>query len=63
MLLVFAWSLLDDDMFTERYGDDDGAANGVILVSLEKNIAHNMFRVSNPTYTRVALDPSRASLH
>tara|TARA_B100001173_G_C15900919_1_gene509809 strand:- start:145 stop:276 length:132 start_codon:yes stop_codon:yes gene_type:complete len=31
MLLVFAWSLLDDDMFTERYGDDDGAANGVIL--------------------------------
>jgi hypothetical protein len=33
MLLVFAWSLLDDDMFTERYGDDMMVnANGVILV-------------------------------
>ena len=50
LLVVFAWSLLDDDMFTERYGDDDdGEANGVILVVGKKYLAHNMFRVSNPT--------------
>ena len=41
---------MDDDMFTERYGDDDdGEANGVILVVGKKYLAHNMFRVSNPT--------------